>query len=197
MKRWVKVREETYPIKLLADCKKYSDDTTFSLSPFAHPAIDAEIKSANEKFHLQITIADPIWTDENGSTQNGGYDHRLAMEALNRFGVVYGSALMRRENDGKIVSGLPVKSFEQEFQACAQGLVEALQRKLKRGTAGTRLLVYARDYVIHTMDFSLGDVVNAALARLKDQIDSSAFDTIYFVDQNDEFFTYTKSGQSS
>ena len=146
MKRWVKVREETYAIKLLADHASYPDDATFCLKPFANPNIDAEIKFANEKFNVQITIADPVW---NG--QNGGYDHRLVMEALNSQGVVIGSSSMHREN-GKIVSGLPVKSFNQEFEGCRQGLIAALRRKLRSRAEDCKLLIHARGYSMHTMD---------------------------------------------
>jgi hypothetical protein len=192
MKRWAKIREETYPIMLLSDHLSYSDDTIFRLKPFGHPNIDAEIKSSGESYCLQITIADPIWVDGAGNSQNGGYDHRLSMEALNRFGVVHGSALMRREN-GRIISGMPVRSFDEEFHACRQGLVEALKRKLSRGVAGGRLLIYARGYSMHTIDFTFEDVASSAVEQVQLQIDSSRFDVHYFVDgKKDEFFAYSK-----
>ena len=57
---WAKIREETYPIKLLADHKGYSDDATFRLKPFGFPAVDAELSTGQDQFVLQITIADPI-----------------------------------------------------------------------------------------------------------------------------------------
>ena len=65
MKRLVKIREETYPIKLLAHHKRYPDNATFHLTPFAFPGVDAEINSVGEHFNLQITIADPIWPSNN------------------------------------------------------------------------------------------------------------------------------------
>jgi hypothetical protein len=183
MKRRVKIREETYPIKLLADHKSYDDDAVFSLKPFGYPSIDAEICSANETYNLQITIADPVW---NG--QNGGYDHRLVMEALNSRGVIHGSSFMRREG-GKIVSGLPVKSFDEEFEGCRQGLISALQRKLAAGAGGSRLLIHARGYSIHTMDFTLAEVVNAAMTEVAAEIGKSAFDMVFVIDEgNDQFF---------
>jgi hypothetical protein len=175
MKRWCKIREEIYPIKLLAEHRQYSDDVRFRLMSYGHPTIDAEITSATESFNIQITIADPSWTGEDGLAKNGGYDHRLVMEELNKAGMVIGSASMRREN-GKIVSGLPVKSFEQEFGGCRQGLVTALQRKLGRGVKGCRLLIHARRYDLHTMDFSFEEVAKSAIELLKSEISKSAFE---------------------
>jgi hypothetical protein len=188
MKRWCKIREETYPIKLLAEHQKYSDDMTFRLMPYGHPTVDAEITSATESFNIQITIADPSWTGEDGLTQHGGYDHRLVMEELNKSGMVLGSAGMRREN-GKIVSGMPVKSFEQEFEGCRQGLVTALQRKLERGVRGCRLLIHARGYDLHTMDFSFEDVAKSAIGQMKNEISKSAFEAYYIVDEKGNYFS--------
>jgi hypothetical protein len=191
MKRWVKVREETYAIKLLADHASYPDDATFCLKPFANPNIDAEIKFANEKFNVQITIADPVW---NG--QNGGYDHRLVMEALNSQGVVIGSSSMHRQN-GKTVSGLPVKSFNQEFEGCRQGLIAALRRKLRSRAEDCKLLIHARGYSMHTMDFSLANLADSAIRELGAEINNSAFDEIFVVDEgDDQFFAYSCKRQA-
>ena len=193
MKRWVKIREETYAIKLLADHKSYSDDARFHLKPFGYPNIDAEIVNASERFELQITNADAYWVNEDGIGQNGGYDRRLGLEALNEFGFVHGSGLMRREEDGRIVSGKPVRSLEEEFQACQEGLVKALQRKLRRGVRGCRLLVHAREYSFHTMDFTFEDVVRSAIAAVRSDVDRTSFNTIYFVDEKeDAFFAHVK-----
>jgi len=71
MKKWCKIREETYPIKLLAEHRPYSDDTTFRLMPFGYPNIDAEITSKDDNFDLQITIADPSWVGADGLVQHG------------------------------------------------------------------------------------------------------------------------------
>jgi hypothetical protein len=189
MKMWCKIREETYPIKLLAEHKLYPDDATFRLMPFGHPSVDAEITSQGENFDLQITIAAPAWISDDGAPQHGGYDHRLVMEELNRSGIVLGSASMRREN-GKIVSGLPVKSFEQEFAGCRDGLVKAFQRKLGRGVKGCRLLIHARGYELHTMDFSLEDIAKSAIEFLRDEISKSAFETYYIVGEKDKYFAH-------
>jgi hypothetical protein len=145
------------------------------LMPFGYPNIDAEITSEIDNFNLQITISDPVWVGEDGLMQPGGYDHRLVMEALNQSGMVLGSASMRRD-DEKIVSGLPVKSFEQEFEGCRLGLVKALQRKLGRGVKGCRLLIHARGYEIRTMDFSLEDVAKSAIGLVKTEIAKSEFE---------------------
>jgi hypothetical protein len=61
MKPWFKIREETYPIKLLAEHKRYSDECKFHLMPIGYPNIDAKISADGEEFELQITIADPGW----------------------------------------------------------------------------------------------------------------------------------------
>jgi hypothetical protein len=187
MKRWCKLREETYPIKLLAEHHKFSNDMTFRLMPYGYPSVDAEITSGAEHFNLQITIADPTWIGQDGLAQHGGYDHRLVMEELNKSGVVHGSASMRRKN-GKIVSGLPVKSFEEEFLGCRQGLVTAFQRKLGGGVKGCRLLIHARGYEIRTMDFSLEEVAKSAIELMKNEISKSAFEAYYIVDEKDKYF---------
>lgn len=187
MKRWFKIREETYPIKLLAEHKRYSDECKFHLMPIGYPNIDAKISADGEEFELQITIADPGWVGEDGEVHNGGYDHRLVMEELNQSGMVLGSASMRRES-GQIISGLPVKSFEEEFNACRQGLVAALQRKLSRGVKGCRLLIHARGYDLRTMDFSLEDVAKSAIGSVKNEIVNSAFQAYYIVDERGKYF---------
>jgi hypothetical protein len=187
MKRWHKIREETYPIKLLADHELYPDDSTFHLAPFGNPNIDAEIRTPVENFHLQITIADPVWIIGDQALHNGGYDHRLVMEALNKDGIVHGSASMWREN-GKIVSGLPVKSFEEEFQACRQGLVAAFQRKLRKGIVGCRLLIHARGYDFHTMDFTLEEVAKSAVKLIENELVQSAFEVYYIVEERNKYF---------
>lgn len=191
-KRWVKIREETYPIKLLADHKLYPDSATFRLAPYGAPKIDAEINLRSEKFSLQITIADPVWIDSQGNRSKGGYDHRLTMEGLNKSGFVHGSGLMRREN-GKIVSGVPVRSFEQELAACKTGLVDALKRKLTKGLQGCRLLVYARGYELRTMDSTFDWVVKEAVTELHKEVMSSEFEKLYFADEG-AFAEFSKPG---
>jgi len=191
MKRWVKIREETYPIMLLADRKSYPDDATFFLMPAGTPNIDAEIKAQSEIFNLQITIADPIWIDDQGTTSNGGYDHRLSMEELNKSGFVHSSGLMRRDN-GKIISELsPLLSPEQEFAACTNGLVDALKRKLSKSTSRCRLLVHARDYSQRRMHFTFESVARRATDALQLEIRSASYEKYYFVDEGREsYFEY-------
>ena len=129
-RRWGKIREETYPIKLLADHKGYSDDATFRLKPFGFPAVDAELSAGHDQFALQITIADPIWASEDAKIQHGGYDNHLLMQALNRQGFVHGSGGFRRDGD-KIVCDKPVKDGRDGADACRRGIVAALARKSK------------------------------------------------------------------
>ena len=106
MKEAAKVREETFPLMLLANLKGYPDSSTFRLMSYGFPKIDATVATEAGRFNLQITTADPIRLRPNGSPSNGGYDERLVREALNRAGIVHGLAAMRRD-DGIIVSGKP------------------------------------------------------------------------------------------
>jgi hypothetical protein len=185
MKRWCKIREETYPIKLLADHKSWSDGVEFRLKPFGFQGIDAEISSANEKFELQITSADPIW-DNGGIVQNGGYDYRLALETLNSKGSVNALERLRRSN-GEIVSDFPTRSPQEVFAACRQGLIDALTKKLKRSVEGCHLLIHARGYCIHAMDFTFERVARESMEAVKSQTGMTKFAAYYFVDER-EFF---------
>jgi hypothetical protein len=188
MKRCAKIREETYPIKLMADHKEYPDDTSFRLAVSGHPGVDARIQSGGLGFDLQITIADPIWRASAKSLGYGGYDHRLTMEALNADGVVVGSAGIRRTKDGRIVSSRPVHSFEEEFEACRLGLVLALRRKISDLDQSRRLLTYARGYELRTLDFTFASVVSAAVEAVGLAAIKSAFHACYFVNERDYFF---------
>lgn len=192
--RLAKIREETYPLMLLADLKVYPGSSTFRLTPDGTPAIDAVVCDGSDSFQVQITIADPIWFDSNGQPSNGGYDHRLTMEGLNKDGVVHGLAAMRREN-GEIASGKPVKSFSEEFDACVRGIVGALNRKISDASVNARLLVHARGYCMHVIDFSLEDVVHAALQQIGPAKVDGAYSAYYFVDEGERcFFEYPGAG---
>jgi hypothetical protein len=164
MKLAVKIREETYPLMLFADAKGYSDSATFRLTPFGTSKIDAALTADTETFLLQITIADPTWLLADGSPSNGGYDERLVREALNTDGVVHGLAAMRRRG-GVIVCDKPVKSFEEEFDACVRGIENALLRKIDSGSPEIRLLVHARGYCKHVIDFPFARIIEKGIQR--------------------------------
>lgn len=181
MKRWVKIREETYPIKLLADHKGYPDEATFQLRPVAFPSVDADIDAGNKQFNLQITIADPIWGDANG-----GYDNRLLLEALNRQEVVHGSGNFRRDGD-QIVCDEPVRSGNDRAEACRKALVAALTRKAKpKGQSAARLLIYARGFAIHIVDEGFATIAAEAMQEFE-RISSQClpFDAVYFVEERE------------
>ena len=129
MKEAAKVREETFPLMLLADLKGYPDSSTFRRMPYGFPKIDAAVKTEADKFDLQITTVIPIRPRPDGSPSNGGYDERLVREALNNAGVVQGLAAMRRDN-GMIRSGKPMRSFDEELEACARGIETTLKKKI-------------------------------------------------------------------
>jgi hypothetical protein len=87
MKNAAKIRQETYPLLLLANAKGYSSGSTFKLTPSGFPKIDAVVSTEEDTYSLQITIADPIRSLPDGSPSNGGYDERLVREALNKHAV--------------------------------------------------------------------------------------------------------------
>jgi len=186
-RHWSKIREETYPIKLLADHKGYSDDATFRLMPSGFPAIDAELSSGHDQFALQITIADPIWASEGAKIQHGGYDNRLLMEALNRQGVVHGSGGFRRDGD-EIVCDELVKDGSDGAVACRKGIVAALARKSKPDVhMATRLLIYTRAYTMQVVDEGYGNVVADAVREFEASLGGQMipFASLYFVDERE------------
>lgn len=187
MRRWAKIREETYPIKLLADHKDYSDDATFRLMPSGFPAIDAKLSSSRDQFALQITIADPIWSDEGAKIKHGGYDNRLLMEGLNRQGVVHGSGGFRRDGD-KIVCDDLVKDGSDGADACRKGIVAALARKSKPDVhMATRLLIYTRAHAMQVVDEGYGNVIAEAVREFEASHGGQTipFASLYFVDERE------------
>jgi len=183
MKRWIKIREETYPIKLLADHKGYADDATFTLKPYGHRGIDADIFAAGETFNLQITIADPVWADPSDPVQHGGYDHRLTLEALNRDGVLHGSGRLRRRGK-EIISELPLTSVDDDRAACVKGLLGDLIRKSNHRGEPCRLLIYGRTYLMHLIDSDFEGVVRSSMAEFCAGGGTLPFERAYFVDEN-------------
>lgn len=190
MKRAVKVREETYPLMLLADAKGYPEDATFKLTPLGLPKIDAFVEAQDDRFALQITIADLIWICSDGSLSNGGYDERLVREALNEFGVVHGLAAMRRRGES-IVSEKPVKSSNEVYEACVRGIENALRRKIDCSSREARLLVDARGYRMNAIDFGFARVIEGAFDMVGRARLDMAFSRYYFVDEGaGMFFEY-------
>ncbi len=186
-RRWGKLREETYPIKLLADHKGYSDDATFRLKPYGFPALDAELSAGQEQFALQITIADPIWAREGAKVQHGGYDNRLVMEALNGQGFVHGPGGFRRDGD-RIICDEMVKNGSDGADACRKGIVAALARKSKADVhSATRLLIYTRAYTMQVVDEGYGHVVAEAIKEFEASRRGQAipFTALYFVEERE------------
>jgi hypothetical protein len=181
MQQWLKRREETYAIKLLADHKGYRDEGTFRLRQYAFPGVDADINAEGERFDLQVTVADPIW----GDAEHGGFDNRLMLEALNREGFVIGAGGFRRDGE-KIVSDAPVRSPTERADACRKALVAALIRKAKKQSA-SRLLIHARGFSIHIVDAGFGPIVAEAVGEFERTSGQRVpYDAVYFVEQ-DEF----------
>jgi hypothetical protein len=194
-RRWAKLREETYPIKLLADHKDYRNDDTFRLKPYAFPGLDADLSAGGEYFTLQITLADPIWAKGNAKIQHGGYDHRLLMESLNRRGFVHGSGNFRRDGD-QIVCDEPVKKGSDRADACRKGILAALARKSKPGVLPTtRLLVYTRAYGIQVAYEGYASVVAEAIREFEASEHVIPFATVYFVDES-EFAVHNRPSPS-
>ena len=187
MKLAVKIREETYPLMLLANLKSYPDSARFRLMPYGFPGTDAIISDGTNDYTSQITIADPIWLRADGSPSNGGYDERLVREALNDTGIVHGLAAMHRDN-GFIVSGKPVKSFNEEFEACVRGIESSLRKKMAFATPWTQLLVHARGYSMHTIDFPFSRVVDEAFDAIGRAKLQEAFGGYTFVDEGERVF---------
>ena len=165
MKRWIKIREGTYPIKLLADHKGYADDATFTLKPYGHRGNRCRNMSRRAKrsiFKLLLrTRSGPIRAI---TVQHGGYDHRLTLAALNRDGVLHGSGRLRRRGK-EIISELPLTSVDDDRAACVKGLLGALIRKSNHRGEPCRLLIYGRTYLMHLIDSDFEGVVRSSMAE--------------------------------
>jgi hypothetical protein len=196
-RRWGKIREETYAL-MLANAKGFKDDSTFRLTPSSFPNVDAEIANAHESFQVHVTIADPNWPRTDGTLSNGGYDHRLTMEALNTYGVAHGLAAMRR-SDGNVVSDRAANSSAEAFDACLRGLECALRRKIGRASSDIRLLVQTRAYHMNLIDFSFEQLVRAAFRAVGQNAIDAGFSAYYVVDDSGELFLeyFPRAGAAS
>jgi hypothetical protein len=182
MQRRIKIREETLPIKLLADHKGYSDDATFSLKPSGNPAIDSEICATDETFPLQITIADPDWSNEGDRVQHGGYDYNLKMEALNRDGALYGSGRFHR-SESEIIPRTVVTSPDDHRQARTKALLNALIRKCTGKGDTCRLLIHARGFCAPPVEIQFEQIVSVSVDQFVAGGGRLPFERIYFVDE--------------
>jgi hypothetical protein len=186
MKVAVKIREETYPLMLLANAKGYPDSSTFSLTSYGFPEIDATVTTEADRFELQITTADPIWSRSDGAHSNGGYDERLVREELNKNGIAHCQSAIRREN-GAIVSAKPIVSIAEVFEAYVRGMEAALRNKINSGSSEVRLLVHVRGFW-HATDLSYARVLENAFDLIEAAKLQVEFGGYYFLDEASRFF---------
>ncbi|HTQ13025.1 MAG TPA: hypothetical protein VMH86_04045 [Rhizomicrobium sp.] len=180
IKRWVKVREETYPLMLFADHKAISDESKFRLAPEGSPSpIDIELWGGSGKKLLQVTTANP----ERAESVNGGYDHRLAMEELTRRGVLTEFGPFRRKGE-RIGGTALVADARDDFVACVRGLCTTFSNKKNYDGTGCELLIFARSYFMTAIDFDLTSIVQAAVA----EVGKPNFDNIYVFDEKPSWF---------
>jgi hypothetical protein len=172
--------DELVPLAIFADQMKFSDQDVFRLMRTGDQN-DAQIRTSVRVFNLQITLADLDWAHEGGG--NPGYQHRLTMEALNKYGMVQGHGPFQRDGE-HIVGPFDVCSSEERLGACQRGLVKALERKAHHDGRGCCLLIYARGYHIQTIDGEFEAVVRSAVSSCK----RPNFDQIYVADRNDGWF---------
>jgi hypothetical protein len=166
--------EELYPFKLFADHKNLSDDDTFWWTPDG--AADFTVRAGNALIALQSTMAYPEWSV---ATSQPGHVHHRAMEKLNTEGFYFG---------GGLISAPRARGPDEDLRAWRSGIESALRRKLSSGHAGCRLLIFARECGINTVDFSFAKVVTPAVEAVGSEEWERVFEAIYVLDEPEGAF---------
>jgi hypothetical protein len=171
--------DELVPLIVFAEHKELTDSDSFRISAKGDP-IDVKVLASGKILNLQITVADLDWGDSDGGP---GFQHHLSMEALNKYGVVFGHGPFRRTGR-EITNPIEVYSSEDRLAACHRGLVRALNRKSHYDGSGCSLVVYARGYRIQTIDGEFREVVSSAIATCE----LPAFDHVYITEKGEGWF---------
>jgi hypothetical protein len=167
---WAKSwNEELFPLKLLADHKKFLDADMFRWTP--EGVADFEIRAAGAVIKIQSTMAYPEWSVT--VSQRGGHVHHREMKNVNAVGHSFG---------GGLVSVPRARGYEEDLRAWRSGIRTALAGKLKPKYAGCGLLIFARGCRFNTIDFSFEEVVTPALTEVGTATWGQVFETLYVLD---------------
>jgi hypothetical protein len=189
---WAKLwNEELAPLIILANLLKCDDEAKVIISAEASPGPDAYLNFDNLELRIQITISDPDW----GGDGKGGYINFLQNEVLCEGGVAWGGGGTEK-NNGRIVSNPRVLNPHERISACRQGIWNALERKAKKIKDANLLLVYARDYLIQTIDEGFQSVIAPVIESFLLQEIQFDFERIVFVtDYDGPYFDWNRNGK--
>ena len=178
---WAKLwNEELAPLAILANILKCNDEDKFIISEQAAPGPDAYLTFNNVELRIQITVSDPEW----GGGGEGGYIDFLQNEVLREGGVAWGGGGTRKDN-GTILSSPKVLNSHERITACRRGIWSALERKAGKSNGANLLHVYARDYLIQTMDEGFQFVVEMVIESFLLQKARFDFERAIFVTDDD------------
>jgi hypothetical protein len=170
---------------------KYGDDGKFKISKEAEPGPDAFLAFDNVELRIQITVSDPMW----GGDGEGGYTNFLHNEVLREGGVAWGGGGTRKDN-GTIVSSPRVLNSHERIAVCRRGIWNALERKATKSKGANLLLVYARDYLIQTIDEGFPSVVELVIESFLLQKTRFDFErTIFVTDNGGPFFDWNHNAK--
>ena len=139
---WAKLwNEELVPFELLVNWLNVPDEFKFEISSKDYPGPDITLILPIDSIGIQVTIADPDWKGNGGRTQ------ALENSALKRDGIAWGAGGTSKHGAKGLLVSEPrsVDSVERQ-NACRDGIVKALNRKLDKPRSADCLLIYARSY---------------------------------------------------
>jgi hypothetical protein len=189
---WAKLwNEELAPLVILANLLKCDDEAKIIISEEAAPGPDAYLTFDNVELRIQITVSDPEWRNDG----KGGYTNSLQNEVLREGGVAWGGGGTKKVL-GKIISSPRVLNSHERITACRRGVWNVLERKAKKSKGANLLLVYARDYLIQTIDEGFQSVVEPVIESFLLQESRFEFERIIFVTGDDgPFFDWNCNGK--
>jgi hypothetical protein len=138
---WVKVRNnELIPLEYFAEHKGLGEEVTFCLMP---EGSDVDIVIGNDGItaRLQVTTTGPVWSRQDGSKRDWGYDQHLMMRKLNATGAVGGFGPFE-EREGGIANREEALATEEIVVAFAEGLSKAFEKKARLRTLDCELVVH-------------------------------------------------------
>lgn len=139
---WVKLRnDELIPLEYLAAQERLPDATMFCIMPEGSD-VDVELAYDGRTRRLQVTTTGPLWTREDGSTRDWGYDQHLMMRKLNIEGSVSGWGPFTKDGD-TIANRETALSTEEIVAAFTGGLARAFEKKARLRTQSCELAVHA------------------------------------------------------
>ena len=138
-------------------------------------SLDAELVHDGQRRGVQITIADPAWSNVRFTP---GHLHALKTEHLARRDSCSGAGADSPREGGRVVSEPHARDLEDDIEACKSGLIAAIARKSPHDGRGITLLILAREFTHLLLDVDSEALVAEAAAAAP----ATSFDQLYVVD---------------